>query len=183
MVSGKIIRRIWTGHQEHDKIDTEVIFLKPLNVLLALILALALAFLGFFFYGSMLSPQVSRITAEAAAHPEAFSSIRNVIEGDSAPQMFSYEEIGSAGNYRLIDVNITLENKGIFDAEWLNITVGSAPGDVAVYSLSGQGSDVSARSASAVNFKLITRADENAPRSAEIQYYVFGLSRTIRVDF
>ena len=157
--------------------------MKPLNVLLCLILALALAFVGFFFYGSMLSPTVSRISARADEHPEAFASIKNVILSDSAPQVFSYEEIESAGNYALVDVNITLTNRGIFDAEWLNITVNGAPGDVAVYSLSGQGSDVSARSASAINFKLISRAGENAVRSADIQYYVFGMSRTIRVEF
>lgn len=156
--------------------------MKPINVLLSLLLVLALAFLGFFFYASSLEPSVSRITARANEHIEAFSSIRNVILSDAAPQVFSREDIGTAEGYSLVDVNITLRNKGIFDAEWLNITVNGTNGDVAVYSLTGQGSDVPARSASTVNFKLITRAGDNAPRSATIQYYVFGMSRTIKVD-
>ena len=157
--------------------------MKPLNVFLCLLLFLALAFTGFFFYGSQLSPSVTRITARASEHPEAFASIRNVVLSDAAPQVFSYESIENAGNYGLVDVNISLSNRGLFPAEWLNIAVNGAPGDVAVYSLTGQGSDVPARSASSVNFKLITRANENAPRSAAIQYYVFGISRTINVEF
>ena len=157
--------------------------MKPLNVLLSLVLVLALAFLGFFFFGSMLDPTVTRITARADEHPEAFASIRNVVLSDAAPQIFSYESIENAGNYGLVDVNISLANHGLFDAEWLNIVVNGAPGDVAVYSLTGQGSDVPGRSAASVNFKLITRANEDAPRSATIQYYVFGISRTVKVEF
>jgi len=152
-------------------------------VFLVILLVLALAFLGFFFYGSMLQPNVTRITARAGEHPEAFASIRNVVLSDATPQVFSYESIENAANYGLVDVNISLTNQGLFDAEWLNITVNGAPGDVAVYSLTGQGSDVPGRSASSINFKLISRADENAPRSATIQYYVFGISRTIKVNF
>lgn len=157
--------------------------MKPLNVFLSLLLVLALGFIGFFFFAGELDPTVTRITARADEHPEAFASIRNVVLSDAAPQVFSYEEIKGAGNYGLVDVNISLANRGLFPAEWLNITVNGAPGDVAVYSLTGQGSDVPARSASSINFKLISRASEDAPRSATIQYYVFGISRTITVKF
>ena len=156
--------------------------MKPLNVFLALLLVLALAFMAFFFAGSALSASVSHIAARASDYPEAFASIRNVVSSDAAPQVFSGETIENAVDYGLLDVNITLANRGIFDAEWLNITVNGASGDVAVYSLTGQGTDIPARSASAVNFKLITRTSESAPRSVTIQYYVFGVSRSITVD-
>ena len=157
--------------------------MKPFNIFLMLLLILALAFLAFYFVGGTLSPAVSCISARADDHPEAFASIRNVVLSDSAPQTFTSDPIENPENYSLLDVNITLANRGIFPAEWLNITVHGASGDVAVYSLTGQGSDVPARSASAVNFKLITRASASVPRSATIQYYVFGLSRHINVEF
>ena len=157
--------------------------MKPLNVFLALLLVLALAFVAFFFVGGSLSPAVSRISAHASDHPEAFASIQNVIRSSAAPQVFTADIPADAANYTLLDVNITLTNRGIFDAEWLNITVNGANGDVAVYSLTGQGSDVPARSASAINLKLITRAAADAPRSVELQYYVFGMSRRITVPF
>ena len=54
-------------------------------------------------------------------------------------------------------------------------------GDIAVYSLTGDGSDVAARSAGQVNLKLITRAGQQAARSLSIQYYVYGISRTINI--
>ena len=156
--------------------------MKPLNLLLTLVLILALAFLAFFLVGGTLTPAVSCISARAAEHPVAFSSIRNVILSDAAPQVFSTDSTDNPEAYNLVDVNITLTNRGIFDAEWLNITVNAAAGDVAVYSLTGEGSDVPARSAASINFKLITRAAGDVPRSATIQYYVFGMSRTIDVE-
>lgn len=157
--------------------------MKPLNVFLALLLVLALVFLGFFYFGGQLQPSVSRISAQASEHLDAFASIRSVILSDAAPQVFSSERLDGPEGYQLIDVNLTLTNRGIFDAEWLNISVHGAAGDVAVYSLSGQGADVAARSASAVNFKLITRASADTPRSATVQYYVFGMSRSIEIEF
>ena len=63
----------------------------------------------------------------------------------------------------------------------LNIKLTGVTGDIAVYSLTGDGSDVAARSAGQVNLKLITRAGQQAARSLSIQYYVYGISRTINI--
>lgn len=61
--------------------------MKPLNVFLALLLVLALVFLGFFYFGGQLQPSVSRISAQAGEHLDAFASIRSVILSDAAPQV------------------------------------------------------------------------------------------------
>ena len=155
--------------------------LKPLNFILCLILVLMLAFAAFFFAGGTLTASASSISAAAADYPEAFDAIRSVISTDTAPQLLSTEALGDAADYTLVDVNITLSNRGIFDAEWLNIQLEGAPGDVAVYSLTGDGLDVPSRSSAQVNLKLLTRAPANATRRITIQYYVYGISRSVHV--
>jgi len=155
--------------------------MKPATVVLSLILILMLAFGAFFYTGGTLKAQVTSITANAAEHPEAFESIKTVIASGSAPQLFSTDPLGDSSNYSLVDVSISLTNRGIFDAEWLNIQVQGTPGDIAVYSLSGDGTDVQARSTGQVNLKLVTRASPNAQRTVSIQYYVYGISRTIKL--
>ena len=155
--------------------------MKPLNFILCLILVLMLAFVAFFFAGGTLTANGSSITAAAADYPEAFESIRSVVATDTAPQLFSNEVLGDASGYSLVDVNISLTNRGVFDAEWLNIRLEGAPGDVAVYSLSGDGLDVPARSSAQINLKLLTRAPESTARQVTIQYYVYGISRSIHV--
>lgn len=147
-----------------------------------MILVLILAFCGFFYTGGTLQAQVSSISASAAEYPDAFSSIRSVIATGTAPQVFTADALDSPENYSLVDVSITLTNRGVFDAEWLNIQVEGITGDVAVYSLTGDGSDVAARSTGQVNLKLITRAPAQSLRNISIQYYVYGISRTIHLQ-
>jgi len=147
-----------------------------------MILVLILAFCGFFYTGGTLQAQVSSITAPAAEYPDAFDSIRSVIATGTAPQVFTADPLDSPENYSLVDVSITLTNRGIFDAEWLNIQAEGVTGDVAVYSLTGDGSDVAARSTGQVNLKLITRAPAESLRNISIQYYVYGISRTIHLQ-
>ena len=155
--------------------------MKPVTVLLSLILILMLAFGAFFYTGGILQAQVTSITAGAAEHIDAFNSIRSVLTAGSAPQLFSTDALDDAANYSLVDLSIILTNRGIFDAEWLNIQLQGVTGDIAVYSLTGDGTDVAARSSSQINLKLITRAPAGSPRSVSIQYYVYGVSRTIEI--
>lgn len=156
--------------------------MRPATTVFSLILVLILAFCAFFYTGGTLQANVSSISASAAEYPEAFSSIQNVVSGGTAPQIFSGDVLDDPANYSLVDISIALSNRGIFDAEWLNVQVTGTTGDIAVYSLSGDGTDVAARSTGDVNLKLITRAPENAVRSISIQYYVYGISRTITLQ-
>ena len=76
---------------------------------------------------------------------------------------------------------MTLTNRGLFPAEWLHITMEGAPGDIAVYAVTGEGSDVAPRDSATVNLKLVTTAAPAAPRRIVIQYYVHGMKREITV--
>lgn len=156
--------------------------MKPATMVFSLILILILAFCAFFYTGGTLQAQASSITASAAEYPQAFESIRSILSTGTAAQVFSTDVLDDAANYSLVDVNIRLANRGVFDAEWLNIELQGVTGDIAVYSLTGDGTDIGARSTGQINLKLITRAPEGSGRSVSIQYYVYGISRTIKVD-
>ena len=56
------------------------------------------------------------------------------------------------------------------------------PGDIAVYSLTGEGSDVPARGTGQVNLKLITTAKDVDGRGVALEYYVHGMKRTLIVE-
>lgn len=156
--------------------------MRPITLVLSLILILMLAFLAFFFAGGTLRAEAVSITANAAEYPDAYASVKSVIESASAPQVFAAEDWGDAATYTLVDINVTLTNRGLFAAEWLNIQLEGAKGDIAVYSLNGDGMDVGARSSQQINLKLITRATAGSKRSLQIQYYVYGISRSITVE-
>lgn len=156
--------------------------MRSASVILSLILVLILAFCAFFYTGGTLQASVSSIRASAAEYPEAFASIQSVLSSGTAPQVFSTDLPEDPSGYMLVDISIALTNRGIFDAEWLNVQVAGASGDIAVYSISGDGTDVSKRSTADLNLKLITRAPESAARTISIQYYVYGISRSICVQ-
>lgn len=161
--------------------EMRTVSLKPFNIFLTLILILLLAFGAFFYAGGTLMADVSSITASASDYPEAFESIQAVLENESAPQSFTTEPLGSPEDYTLVDINLSLSNRGIFDAEWLNIQLQGVNGDAAVYSLTGNGEDVPARGGTQANLKLITRAPLNVVREITVQYYIYGISRTITI--
>ena len=142
-----------------------------------LILAMAAAL---FLVGGALSAKVDVMTASGAEYPKAFASIQGVLQ-TGAPQLFSEGLPEDPAACRLEDVTITLSNRGLFPAEWLDIHAEAAPGDIAVYSLTGEGSDIPARDTAQVNLKLVTTAMPDAVRDITIQYHIHGMQRTITV--
>ena len=157
--------------------------LRTLTIFLSLILILMLSFCAYFYAGGTLHAEVSCIAAPAAEYPGAFEAVREVLAAGSAPALFTTDIPGDASACSLLDVNIILTNRGLFDAEWLNIQPMGADGDIAVYSLTGDGTDVPSRSTGQINLKYVTRGSADAPRRLNIQYYVYGISRTIEVNF
>ena len=142
-----------------------------------LILAMAAAL---FLVGGALSAKVDVMTASGAEYPKAFASIQGVLQ-TGAPQLFSNPLPEDPAACRLEDVTITLSNRGLFPAEWISVSVDGAPGDIAVYSITGEGSTVYGRSAGTVNLKLVSLAAQSGSRAYRIQYYVYGMKRHIDV--
>ncbi len=151
--------------------------MKKLNIALGAILFLMLAFAAYFWLGGTLRAEVSTIAASAADHPDAYAAVGSALASGAAPQVFA-ELPASPDGLTLMDVTVALGNPGLFAAEWLDISLTGAPGDIAVYSLSGEASDVPARAAAQVNLKLIT-TQPDAPRALTIDYYVLGMPRSI----
>ena len=156
--------------------------MRKLTALLTVVLVLMLGFAGWFYLGGTLRGELSVQAARAADYPEAFGAIRSVLEGGAAPQVLDGGGLSEDPSpYTLMDINLTLTNRGLFPAEWLHITMEGAPGDIAVYAVTGEGSDVAPRDSANVNLKLVTTGATDAPRSISIQYYVHGMKREITV--
>ena len=156
--------------------------MKKLNVFLLIVLLVLIALTVWILAGSHLSAEAHIITASAAEHPDAFASIQNVLASGSAPQQFTGDLPQSADGCTLVDVTVTMTNSGLLPAEWLDAAVIAQPGDIAVYSLTGEGTDIPGRSTGQINLKLITRAPAGATRKITIQYYVYGISRSVTLE-
>ena len=142
--------------------------MRKLTALLTVVLVLMLGFGGWFYLGGTLRGEVAIQSAPAADYPEAFGAVRSILEGGTAPQVLDGGSLSEDPSpYRLMDINVTLSNRGLFPAEWLHISMEGAPGDIAVYAVTGEGSDVAARDSVTVNLKLVTTAAPDAPLLAE----------------
>ena len=156
--------------------------MRKLTAVLAVILILMLGFAAWFWLGGTLRADVAIQTARAADYPEAFAAIRSLLDSGSAPQVLGGEALSEDPSaYTLVDVSVTLTNRGLFPAEWLDIRTEGVEGDIAVYALTGEGSDIAARDSGQVNLKLVTTARPDAERDIIIQYYVHGMKREITV--
>lgn len=156
--------------------------MRKITIALAILFVLLAGFAGWFTIGGTLRAQTYIQTASAADYPEAFGAIRELVAAGSAPQSFGSTELSEDPSaYTLADINVTLTNRGLFPAEWLDIRAEAVPGDIAVYALRGEGGDIAARDTGTVNLKLITTAPADAVRRITIQYYVHGMKREITV--
>jgi len=157
--------------------------MKKLTLFLLVTLLILVAFAALFFAGGTLGAELSAVTAPASDYPQVFESIAGVLAADAAPQLFTADLPGeiSPEGLTLEDVTLTLSNRGIFDAEWLSVEALPVPGDIAVYSLTGEGSTIRARSVGTVNLKLLSRGTP-AGRKYRIEYYVYGLKRSVTVS-
>ena len=155
--------------------------MKKLNVVLLIVLILMLAFVAYFFIGGTLHAQASIATAPASDYPDVCKSITNIVNSGAAPQQFAALPPSPSG-CTLVDMTITLTNPGLFEAEWIDISVSPADGDIAVYSLTGESSTLSARATGQVNLKLVTSAPADAARRITLDYYVFGMLRSVTIE-
>ena len=156
--------------------------MRKLTILLAIVLALLLGFAGWFYLGGTLRSEVAVQSARAADYPEAFGAIRSLVTVGAAPQVLGGSALSEDPSpYTLIDINVTLTNRGLFPAEWISVNVEGGVGDVAVYSITGEGSTVAGRSTGTVNVKLVSLAALPVARTYRIQYYVYGMKRSVTV--
>ena len=156
--------------------------MRKLTAVLASLLVVLLGLAAWFYLGGTLRAGVYIQTARAADYPEAYSAIRELLDSGSAPQVLGEGRLSEDPSaYTLADISVTLTNRGLFPAEWLDIRAEAAEGDIAVYALTGEGSDIAARDSGQVDLKLVTTARPDAERNIIIQYYIHGFKRAITV--
>lgn len=151
------------------------------TMILGGIFALLLICATVFLLGGTLSASLETVTAGAGDYPNAYAAIARIVNADAAPQRFDAPLPDDPAACRLEDVTITLQNRGLFDAEWVSVSVAGAEGDIAVYSISGEGGTVPARGSNTLNLKLISAAGGAGRRTYRIQYYVYGMKRQINL--
>ena len=134
-----------------------------------------------FLVGGTLSARVEAATAGAAEYPEAWAAVRDELSVGGAPQVFGEALPEDAAACRLEDVTLWLYNPGLISAEWVSVSVEGAPGDVAVYAVTGEGDTVPGRSTGSVNLKIVSRSDGSRERVYHVEYYVFGMRRRVSV--
>ena len=156
--------------------------MRRLTAVLATVFFIMAGLAAWFYLGGTLRAEPYIRTARAADYPEAFGAIRGLLDSGSAPQILGSEAVSEdPAAYTLVDISVTLTNRGLFPAEWLDISATAATGDIAVYAITGEGSTIAARDSGQVNLKLITTARADALRDVVIQYYVHGMKRAIIV--
>jgi len=154
--------------------------MRRLSALLSIILVLMAGSAGVFYFGGTLRGRTTIQTAPARDYPEAFAAIVRLVESGSAPQILGSAPLSeNHEGYTLVNITLTLSNRGLLPAEWLHTRIAPAPGDIAVYALTGEGSDVAPRGSAQVDLKLVTTAPADAVRDITVQYYVYGVKREI----
>lgn len=151
------------------------------TIALSAVLALLTLLAALFLLGGTLKAEVTTAIDSAANQPRAYAAILDLMDRGDAPQVFSEPLPGDPSDCRLEDVNIALTNPGLIPAEWVSVAVTGAPGDVAVYAVTGEGETVPGRGALTVNLKLAARAGGSGERVYRVQYYVFGMKRSVTV--
>lgn len=154
--------------------------MKGLKIALAVLLAALVAFAVYFFVGGTLRTEVYTASTDAVEAADAFSEAVSALRSGAASEVFLDEIPDSAEGYRIVEVSITLQNRGLFAAEWLTVSVSPGPLDVAAYSMNLPASDLAPGAETTLNMRLLSRSGESA-RSVTIQYYVLGMKRTLTV--
>ena len=151
------------------------------TIILGTVFGLLLALTVLFFVGGTLSAELTAATATGAEYPGAYASIAGIVADGTAFQRFSEPMPPDPAACRLEDVTLRLQNHGLLDAEWLSVKVDGGPGDIAVYSITGEGGAVPALGEAPVNLKIASTVRGTRERTYHIIYYVYGLKRQITV--
>ena len=155
--------------------------MKALKIALAVFLGALIAFAAFFWFSSSLKTEVQVVEVEAQTQQEAFDSARDLLLAGIAPEVFQEEIPESSNGYTLTDVNLTLKNAGPFEAEWITWEIVPGEFDIALYSFTAPQGDLASGEETVINMKFLSRAGEDS-RTVTLQYYVFGLKRTLNIS-
>ena len=92
--------------------------MRRLTAVLATVFFIMAGLAAWFYLGGTLRAEPYIRTARAADYPEAFGAIRGLLDSGSAPQILGSEAVSEdPAAYTLVDISVTLTNRGLFPAE------------------------------------------------------------------
>ena len=148
---------------------------------LGVILIFLMVSAALFLAGGTLSGHLEKTTAVASDYPEAYKQISEVVSSGGAPQLLGEPLPEDPALCRLEDVTLSIYNPGLISAEWVSAKAVAGPGDVAVYSVTGEGDAIPGRSTGIMNLKLIAKTEAAQERVYRLEYYVFGMKRHVEI--
>lgn len=150
---------------------------------LTLVTVIVLLACGYVIWASELSVSSAGAVIESAAdRADAFESIRQMSEvGSTDIVMFRDGVEGEAADYSFVTYTLRVRNLNLLDAEWLQLELSSADGDVLM--LKPTVEDVAALNEQYLSVVLMTnRLTNSYTRSATLTYYVYGHAVSIPVQ-
>lgn len=149
---------------------------------LTLVTVLVLLVCGYVIKTSELSVTSGGAVVESAAdRSDAFEGIRQMSAvGSDEITMFQNKIEAGAEQYSFVTYTLRLRNLNLLDAEWLQLDITPADGDVLM--LKPAVEDVAAFNEQLITVVLMTdRTTASYTRSATLTYYVYGHPVTIPV--
>ena len=156
--------------------------MKGVSVVLAIVLVLLLAAGAYVYFGGSLGSEIYSASIPASQEEAAFSAVRSVLLAGSAPYVYDTSlSMDSPEGYFLLDITVNLKNRGLLRAEWLTAELTPADADAAVYSMTLPPTDIVSHGSGTLNLKILTHAPDDA-RAVTLNYYIFGMKRSLKIE-
>jgi hypothetical protein len=144
----------------------------------------ALAVLGYGAYGLRVQPGTMSVAVTPAAQAiEQFEALRaSVDEGSFTGRVFVGEALSNPEEYVFVTYTLRVKNVGFIPAEWIELAVTPAGGDVLELDRDGAQA-LSAMSEGDLKAVVLQKGDgSDAQRAAQVTYYAFGRPYVIDVE-
>ncbi len=155
--------------------------MRTFAIIAAVITALLLACVAYGALTTQVEVQVVAVSSEPASNQvEAFTTVNTWVkeQNGSSITRFTADELGDISNYKLVYLTVEIRNWSFMPAEWVQVQIQPAEGDV----LQIRQDPATARQLgkSAVQAVLLTASqDASTPRQVTVEYYLLGQKYTV----
>ena len=150
--------------------------MRVFSVIVAIFTAIVLAVSCYVMFTTQIGIEVEGVYGMPASERyEAFEMARSWAQESNTSTITRYTQdvIGDVANYHIVYLNIRLSNWDILPAEWLQINVHPAPGDILQIRQDSAAMDgVQRKTIQAV--LLTANPDYYTYRDVDVEYYMFG---------
>ncbi len=154
--------------------------MRTFSIIAAVITALLVACVGYAALTTEVGVNVVAVSSEPASNrTEAFTTVNTWVkeQNSSSITRFTGDELGDISNYTLVYLTVEVNNWSCMPAEWVQLQVQPAAGDV----LQIRQDPGTARPLGKSAFQavlLTTSQDVSSPRQVTVEYYLLGRKYT-----